>query len=205
MSRMDAPDLSPRWATTEPPRRNDDLPRLALSVRQPWAYAIMHLGKDIENRTRGAIDLGGMCAVVGQRIAIHAGIGMTRDEYESAADTIRAIGHRLPPPAELQRGGIVGTVEVTDLVTLAARARLDEDARAAISPWFFGPWGLRLARPRPVPFVRAKGQLGIFAWQPSGEAPHAPAKWMLPKEEKPASAGRTRRPGPGATGQGELL
>ena len=24
----------------------------AITVRQPWAYAIMHLGKDVENRTR---------------------------------------------------------------------------------------------------------------------------------------------------------
>ena len=23
----------------------------AITVRQPWAYAIMHLGKDVENRT----------------------------------------------------------------------------------------------------------------------------------------------------------
>lgn len=28
-----------------------DLPELALSVRQPWAWAIIHAGKDIENRS----------------------------------------------------------------------------------------------------------------------------------------------------------
>ena len=27
-----------------------DIPRLAISVRQPWAWAIVHGGKDIENR-----------------------------------------------------------------------------------------------------------------------------------------------------------
>jgi hypothetical protein len=27
-----------------------DLPKLALSVRQPWAWAIIHIGKDIESR-----------------------------------------------------------------------------------------------------------------------------------------------------------
>jgi hypothetical protein len=32
-----------------------DLPRLAISVRQPWAWAIIHGGKPLENRTAGAI------------------------------------------------------------------------------------------------------------------------------------------------------
>lgn len=28
-----------------------DLPEFALSIRQPWAWAIVYAGKDIENRT----------------------------------------------------------------------------------------------------------------------------------------------------------
>lgn len=35
-----------------------DIPHLALSVRQPWAWAIIHAGKDIENRTWQAVNHG---------------------------------------------------------------------------------------------------------------------------------------------------
>ena len=35
-------------------------PNKALSVRQPWAWAIIHGGKDIENRVTRAVTMGGM-------------------------------------------------------------------------------------------------------------------------------------------------
>ena len=40
----------------------------ALTVIQPWAWAIAHAGKRVENRTWGPPR-----DVIGQRIAIHAG------------------------------------------------------------------------------------------------------------------------------------
>jgi len=48
---------------------------LALSIRQPWAYLIIHAGKDVENRewpTR-----------VRGNILIHAGKTMTRADYQA--------------------------------------------------------------------------------------------------------------------------
>ena len=69
-----------------------DLPELALSVRQPWAWAIIRAGKGVENRTPFAIGKGQLARAVGKRIAIHAAKGMTRGEYESAADFMRQIG-----------------------------------------------------------------------------------------------------------------
>lgn len=145
------------------------LPRLALSVRQPWAHAIIHLGKDCENRKRFAIDNGGMRTVVGQRIAIHASKGMTREEYEQAADTMAKIGVTCPPAAELERGGIIGAVEVVDIV---------KDRDRFPSRWYFGPYALLLRRPEPHPFVGATGQIGIFAWTRNGLAQDPPARWM---------------------------
>ena len=59
---------------------------MALSVRQPWAWALIHGGKDVENRTEMAVRNGGMRAQVGKRIAVHASKGMTREEYESARE-----------------------------------------------------------------------------------------------------------------------
>jgi len=153
-----------------------DLPHLALSVRQPWAWAIIHGGKDVENRSRAAVDRGNMRAAIGKRIAIHAGIGMTRDEYRHALPVFGAAGVTCPPPDELARGGIVGSVEVVGIV------RKGHDAFE--SPWFFGPYGLLLRRASACSFVGAKGQLGLVPWSPSNLPPEPPAKWMLPAKPK---------------------
>lgn len=118
---------------------------LALSIRQPWAWHILHSGKDIENRdwhTR-----------VRGRILIHASKGMTRDEYEDGQDPLWAVGGptiELPGIHELDRGGLVGTVEIVDCVT------------ASDSPWFYGRFGFVLRDPKPIPFIVCRGQLGFF-------------------------------------------
>lgn len=156
-----------------------DLPKLALSVRQPWAWAIIHAGKDIENRSwalrgRHPSPNAKMARTVG-RVAIHASSGMTRDEYEDAADTIESIvgkANACPAPALLVRGGIIGTVEVVDVV---------EDSR---SPWFFGPVGLVLRNPVACEPVATKGALGFFEWRSADGLFAPPAKWMLPQEPK---------------------
>lgn len=115
-----------------------------LSIRQPWAWLILNAGKDIENRDWSTPYRG--------RILIHAGKGMTRDEYESAVDTTAHIDPAitLPPFAALERGGIVGEVEIYGCV--------DNDH----SPWFFGAYGFLLRNPRPLPFMPWRGQLGFF-------------------------------------------
>jgi len=56
----------------------------------------------------------------------------------------------LPPLGQLERGGIVGSVEIVDCVA------------ASDSPWFFGRFGFVLREPQPLPFVPWKGQLGFF-------------------------------------------
>lgn len=115
----------------------------AISIRQPWAWLIINAGKDIENRDWLTNFRG--------RILVHASLGMTRAEYGDAYSTARmASGHDLPPMADLQRGGIIGSVEIVDCV------------KASTSPWFFGTFGFVLANPRPLPFVPFKGSLGFF-------------------------------------------
>jgi hypothetical protein len=130
------------------------LPDLALSIRQPWAWAILHAGKDIENRqwpTR-----------VRGRICIHASAGMTRAEYEDCLSTAHAIsrthpfptGLTLPAFKDLPRGGIVVTAEITACVS-------DSE-----SLWFFGRYGFVLRNVQPLPeFIPVKGALGFFRWR----------------------------------------
>lgn len=122
----------------------------AISIRQPWAWAIVHAGKDIENRDW-------YCRYRGPLI-IHAAKGMTRDEYEDCLACCHAIsrkhpfaeGLHLPSFEMLQRGGIIGLVDMVDCVSESA------------SPWFFGKYGFVLRNPRSVEFVPFKGALGIF-------------------------------------------
>jgi hypothetical protein len=146
-----------------------DLPRLALSVRQPWAWGIFN-GKDIENRSIASIKH--MSFHMVYRIAIHAAKGMTRAEYESARDFMASIGVTCPPAAELARGGIIGSAKVVGIV------------KESTSPWFFGPRGIVLADPEPCEFIPARGQLGLFDWEPAHPSIlPTPAKWMLSGRE----------------------
>lgn len=162
-----------------------EIPEIALSVRQPWAWAIVHGGKDVENRVKRAITMGGMKP---GRIAVHAAKGMTRDEYDGAARFMAKLGLDVPRPDELRRGGIIGTVTVTGHV------------KESDSPWFFGPWALTLEDASECRHVACSGALGYFRWQPDVEAEFdAPKPWMIawpeggrkPKvvaEQKPAPA-----------------
>jgi hypothetical protein len=113
----------------------------AISIRQPWAWLIIHGGKDIENRTWRTNILG--------RVLIHASKGMTMKEYEEVKAQL-GDSVSLPPPEKLERGGIVGSVVITGCW------------RQSVSPWFFGPWGFSLANPEPLPFRPMRGQLGFF-------------------------------------------
>lgn len=153
-----------------------DLPIKALSVRQPWAWAILFGGKDIENRSWQAVNHG---LHVRGKIALHAAKGMTRYEYESAKDFMATIGVKCPDACDLWRGAVIGTVEVVDVV------------KEHTSPWFFGPRGLVLRDPKSCLPVPVSGALGYFNWQErrANSCPE-PAQWMLPKDQpKPEPQG----------------
>jgi len=140
------------------------LPRIALSIRQPWAWAVIHAGKDVENRSVFAMKFLGHRG----RVAVHASKGMTQDEYDEArAFMCDRAGVQCPPPADLERGGMIGSIDVWS------------SAKWSDSVWWCGPRALLLAHALPHPFVGAVGQLGFFEWRPSGAPPESPARWML--------------------------
>ncbi len=119
-------------------------PQLALSIRQPWAWLILYAGKDIENRCWRTSFRG--------RILIHAAKGCTRQEWQEAYLFVKRIypGVMVPTIPMLDRGGIVGEVDITGCFTKHP------------SSWFCGPYGFTLANPKPVPFRPCKGALGFF-------------------------------------------
>lgn len=150
------------------------LPHLALSVRQPWAWAIVHGHKDTENRDWRKPNPG--LAFRG-RVAIHASSGMTQIEYENAADfMLHACGVVAPEPHLLVRGAIIGSVDVVDVVRFTGPCTAEQRA----SPWFVGPVGLVLRGASACTPIAAKGALGFFKWEQGGEIAQ-PARWMLPR------------------------
>ena len=124
----------------------------AIAIKQPHAWAVIHAGKDIENRSEAAANA--YRPAVGRRVFIHASKGMTRAEYERAAAFMASIGVACPAPADLIYGGVIGSVLVERIVTRHS------------SPWFAGPVGLVLTDPRPEPFRPMRGQVGLFKVQP---------------------------------------
>lgn len=148
-----------------------DIPTLAISIRQPWAWAIIHMGKDIENRAPRAAS--NMKNGIGQRVAIHAAKTLLRIDYERAAKFMAAIpfpGAIVPPaPLDLPRGCLIGEVTITEIV------------RKSTSPWWMGPRGLVLADPvaYPAPLI-TEGALGLFEWRKQKPRRREPkiARWM---------------------------
>jgi len=126
----------------------------AISIRQPWAWLILHAGKDIENRTWATTYRG--------PILIHAAKGMTMQEFEDAMNFVYCIRNdyvlpkfEKPKISDLERGGIVGQAELAACVLVSS------------SPWKgFGSWGFVLRNVKPLPFRPLKGQLGIFDVSP---------------------------------------
>lgn len=119
----------------------------ALTVRQPYAWAIIHGGKTIENRSQVWHHRG--------PVAIHAGLAPFQ-QHNDAARAHRA-AHGTETPTELAFGAVIGVVDVVDVHRTTPGC--------CTSPWADGLAGthLVLARPRPlrVP-VRATGHLGLW-------------------------------------------
>ena len=111
----------------------------ALSIRQPWAWLIVHGHKDVENRAWPTGFRG--------RFLVHAGRQLDQEGYRRARSRTGLV---LPPADELARGGIVGEAEIVDCV--------DEYP----GPWFSGPYGFVLRNARPLPFRPLAGRLGFF-------------------------------------------
>lgn len=133
-----------------------NLPVHAISIRQPWAWAIVNAGKDIENRNWSTKFRGPVC--------IHAAKGMTNREWDEAMDFIdkafpvplaSQFGRRRSASGsdDAKRGGIIGVANLVDCVT------------SSESPWFFGPFGFVLRDVQPINFLPVKGSLGFFQWR----------------------------------------
>lgn len=114
-----------------------------LSVRQPWAWAIFHGGKDIENRTWSTHYRG--------PLAIHASSVRTPQKYWVELQDKKC---RVPDKDELPTSVILGVVDLVDVVE-KSRSRWHMD----------GYYGFVFRNPRLlVKPLRAHGWLNL--WEP---------------------------------------
>jgi hypothetical protein len=141
-----------------------------LTVRQPWAWAIIHGGKDVENRVRN------IAGLYRGQIAIH----VAQADADSAPESLwmdQANWYRVrrPQPNKFtpewsDRGAIIGVVDLVDVHVARATAsgRLVDWAEHTKPGELCSPWAewdahhLVLANPRPIAEpIAYKGALGL--------------------------------------------
>jgi len=110
-------------------------------IRQPWAWLIVNGFKDIENRKWITHYRGPLLIQASARRPTATDIDKVR-LYDRKRE--------IKLPEEFDLGGIVGIVRLDDCVTKSR------------SKWFDGPVGWVLSKPKKLPFVPLKGQLGLF-------------------------------------------
>ena len=110
----------------------------ALTVRQPWAHAIIYFGKDVENRSWPTPYRG--------PLAIHAGKTYSTD----GGRELEAMGFNLL--VDMPGGAIIGVVDLVD-VDWNSRSRWAER----------GQYHWILANPRPLdPPIPMRGMQGLW-------------------------------------------
>lgn len=113
---------------------------------QPWAWAILYAGKDIENRSWKTKIRG--------PIAVHASRLRSRGDYEWAVTELSKVSPRIrvPPYNEMVEGAIVGLVDLVGC------------EEATDSKWHAADcYGFVLANPRPLPKpITCKGALNFW-------------------------------------------
>lgn len=135
----------------------------ALSLKQPFAWMVVHGGKSIENRP--------WHVSLRAPFLIHAASGMSPKYYLEAATYAAARGVIVPPPSDLLFGGVIGKARIVEcmcpgLLIVAAPADTD------LKWWMRDQHGFVLADIEPVPFFKVPGRQRWFdvPWAPAAAA-----------------------------------
>lgn len=115
----------------------------AVTIRQPFAWAIAAGFKDVENRSWAPrVELG-------ELIAIHAAVAAP--DWDDVERVQKLIRRRATVPEQYDCGAVVAVARVAEVVT------------SSHSAWFSGPigWVLQDVSPLEEP-IECKGQLGLW-------------------------------------------
>lgn len=131
-----------------------------LTVRQPWAWAIIHGGKTVENR------LGNIAGRYRGPVAIHA--SLTFDPYAVGDPTLlQALSDRAPADEDLEvLGHIIGVVDLIGSHRALGwnPGEVNQCGPSGMcSPWARREqWHLEMVRPRPLlEAIPYQGALGL--------------------------------------------
>ena len=174
-----------------------------LTVRQPWAWAIIHGGKDVENRVRSLGPYRGPVAIHASLALDHEydvrliseAVGRLARSTRAGLDLVakRAGDTRTPGNEITERFGNLGAV--IGAVDLVGEHHADDvtptfcgvcpDGHCGCSPWAMPDHHhLELDNPRPLATpIPAKGRLGL--WRPNPDLTAAILA-ALPKESSDA-------------------
>lgn len=148
----------------------------AITVRQPWATAIVRMGKDVENRTRN------IAGAYRGPVAIHAGAALppgrrgTRTEFPGVGEVERDLSglllrsDYLAWPYRLPMGALIGVVDLVDVCVSTWQQMDAEQMACCLSRWAESPGEdgvvhhLHLRDPRPLvrPLIPYRGALGLW-------------------------------------------
>lgn len=120
----------------------------ALSLRQPWAWAVAHAGKRIENR-RWRTHYRGPLVIHAAKSRLGMTAGLAALEQLHAAGEIDYI----PAADDLAFGQLVAIVELVDVAPASEHAD---------NPWAVGPWCWVLDHVRVIEPVAYRGQQRLF-------------------------------------------
>lgn len=137
----------------------------AITVRQPWAWAIMHAGKDVENRTRN------LAGKYRGPVVIHA--GLAEFEQDNMASRAHRDAHGTETSTVLDFGAALGIVDLVDVHESGSHACSGEERCPehdnCVRSTYCSPWAqgdathLVLANPRPFAKpIGYKGALGLW-------------------------------------------
>lgn len=119
-----------------------------LSGRQPWWWAILEAGKDVENRVWTTSYRG--------PIVLHAASGCTAKEWDFAIGFMKEHGlleGEPPPRTTVPYGGVCGVARIVDVLPQTA-----EPSRR----WHMaGQFGFVLEGVQRIPFLALRGGLGL--------------------------------------------
>lgn len=119
----------------------------ALTIRQPWAWAIVAGHKLVENRSWRTRYRG--------PLYIHAGRLDSPQEREKCTAICTALGIEIPDVRTLPTHAIIATAQLVDVVNIE---------NAETSPWASGPWCWILSNVQPITPVPMRGALKL--WHP---------------------------------------
>lgn len=121
-----------------------------LTIRQPWAWAIMEGVKDVENREWTTDYRGPLLIHAAKAPAFTWSPGQMFPDGET----------KMPPMEEVEFGAVLGIVDLDDVV--------DPEDYPPDDPWASGPYCWSLADPRRLEApIACKGALGL--WKPPPE------------------------------------